>query len=447
MKNKVKKIYIQTIRTIEKNNKLNFLSLLVFIFLCLLLFNQQTHLIGDDFVYSYIYKTNEKIKSCKDIFESQYIHYYKWGGRAIVHSIAQALLYIQSNIIRSSLNSLAFVSLVYVMYKHIIREKKYDSKLLGILFFLTWLVLPVFAETSLWITGSANYLWGTLIILLFLLPYRLYKGNEHESMLKNLTYALLMFLGGVIAGWTNENTAAAMIIMILIFIFVNKKQKQTAIWMYAGLIGAIIGYLFMILAPGNAARASESPSLSPFLLTYRILTYTQRFILYLGLLNIGAIILYLIQKQYSTEKETSNSSLFIGIYGIATLISIYVMLLSPSFPARAWFGVISFNIICFGLVYNKLKAKIHLVFQIKNTLFIGFFILFLASFYDGYKDVSNINRIWIERENLIQEKKSKGENTITFKEYQAKTKFGLGDAYYALPEMSEYYDIEFILEK
>ena len=202
----------------------------------------------------------------------------------------------------------------------------------------------------------------------------------------------------------------------------------------------------MIAAPGNFARASEAPSLSFFLIIYRLLTYTQRLIMYLGALNLALIVCYFIYKKTESKEKISDFR-YIAVYFIGVFVSIYVMIASPSFPARAWFGTICFNIIAFGIMYRRLNNSDKLVKNIKTALFIGSIFIFAASYYDAYKDVSNINSIWKEREVIIAEKKKAGADSVTFKEYQAKTKFGLGDTYYALPYISKYYEIEFILEK
>lgn len=430
----------------RSKNILFFLLFIFLFFLTILFLNILTPLIGDDYVYSFIYQTNNKLSSFNDIIESQRLHYYKWGGRTIVHFIDQFLLYNYQPLKTDILNSLAYIAFILLVYSHIVAKKTFNTNLLVTVFCLMWFVQPVFAETTLWLTGSSNYLWGTLIILLFLMPYRIYK-NKKIATYKRIIYLIFMFLGGIIAGWTNENTAAAMIIMIIGYIYYYKtKRWNIPVWVYTGLIGAIIGYIVMITAPGNFVRASEAPSLSPFLIAYRLLTYTQRFILYLGLLNIGVIISYLIYRKTAVKKEIKNFS-YIFIYFIGVLVSIYIMLASPSFPARAWFGTITFNIIIFGIIYRQLDSNDEFVRNIKTAILLGSITIFAASYYDAFKDTAMINNIWKERAIIISEKKREGAPSVTFKEYQAKTKFGLGDTYYALPQISKYYEIEFILEK
>lgn len=427
-------------------NKIYFSLFIFFIFLTILTLNILTPLIGDDFVYSFVYQTNHKLSSLYDIIESQSLHYTKWGGRTIVHFIDQLILYNYNPLKADIINSIAYTVLIIVAYLHITAKKTFNVNLLVVIFCLMWFIQPVFAETTLWITGSCNYLFGTLIILLFLLPYRLYKNAQQNSYIQ-IALNIILMIAGVIAGWTNENTAAAMIVMIISFIYYYKSLKwNIPLWAYAGLTGAVIGYILMIAAPGNFVRASEAPSLSAFLIIYRLLNYTQRFIIYLGLLNLGIMVCYIIYKN-TLDQNKKQDFKYIIIYIIGVFISIYTMLASPSFPARAWFGTICFNIIAFGIMYQQLCYRDKLIKKIKTTVFIGSILIFAASYYDAFKDVSNISNIWKEREIIIAEKKKLGESSVTFREYQAKTKFGLGDTYYALPYISKYYEIEFILEK
>jgi hypothetical protein len=422
-----------------------FASILLFIFLVILILNIKTPITGDDYVYSFVYLTQDRINSINDIFESQYIHYFKWGGRSIVHIIAQALLWIKEPIIIDIINSIAFLGLITCMQYHIKGKKKKSCSLLFITFTLVWLLQPAFAETTLWITGSSNYLWGTLLILLYLLPYRLYKNNK-LPMSKTLIYALIMFAGGIIAGWTNENTAGAMIIVILLFILYYKSNKwQIPSWSYIGLLGTIIGYTLMIVAPGNFARA-EGTGINPFLIIHRISTHTQTFVNYLGILNLGVAILTILYTQFTNESKKQISSLLI-IYSIAVLVSIYIMIFSPGFPPRAWFGAIIFNIIIFGIILYNLNYNLIFIQKIKVCILLFCIIAFGFSFYDAYKDVNEIDKIWKSRMITLAQKKKEGAKSVTFKTYQVKTKFGLGDTPYALRYMSQYYDIDFQLEQ
>ena len=431
----------------EKNKTVqNFLFMLslLFVFFVIFLLNIKTSLTGDDYVYTFIHNTQTRISSFDDILESQYSHYYSWGGRSIVHTIAQLLLLIDDNLIIRLINSIAFVSFIVCIQYHIKGKRANSGSLILILFTLVWFLQPAFGETILWLTGSVNYLWGTLIILLFLLPYRLCE-NTATTNVKISIYSLIMLFGGVIAGWTNENTAAAMIVMILVWIFLNLRNKQhVPLWAYSGLIGSVIGYIIMISAPGNFVRA-EGTSISPFLISFRLLTYTQSFVNFLGLLNLTTVILLIISRSFPSKQKQKELPIFV-ISMLGVFVSIYVMIFSPGFPSRAWFGSITFNIIAFGVIFYNLNNSLLFIRRIKLSILAFCLLAFSFSFYDAYKDVSEIDAIWKDRIVTIKKEKEKGATSVTFKQYQAKTKFGLGDAPYAQKYMSQYYGIEFILD-
>ena len=46
----------------------------------LLLLNCLTPMVGDDYQYSFIFNRPERLESLADVFYSQYIHYFEWGG-------------------------------------------------------------------------------------------------------------------------------------------------------------------------------------------------------------------------------------------------------------------------------------------------------------------------------------------------------------------------------
>ncbi|MDU1905154.1 MAG: DUF6056 family protein [Dysgonomonas sp.] len=436
---------VQYLHQHKKTHNFLFLLCLVFIFGVIFFFNYKTPMIGDDYPYSFIFETSTRISSFADIVESQYLHYYGWGGRAVAHTIVQLLLLTNNSLLIDVVNSLAFVLFIFLLYLNIVGHKSGGIRLLIVVFTSIWILQPAFAETTLWITGSANYLWGTLIILAFLLPYRLYGGDVLLGNMKNVVFSIAMFVFGIIAGWTNENTAAGLIVMIVAYIiyYKYKKQKITP-YLYCGLIGAIIGYILMIAAPGNFVRA-EGTGFSPFVVIYRILMATRSLVYYVGALNLGIAILLILYLKF-TEANTRLVIPFVIIYYVGWFVSIYVMAGSPGFPARAWFGPITLNIVIFGILLFHQNYNLRFLSQIRNSIAVLCISFFLFTLYDALRDIVVIDRIWKERMVVLNQKKKEGAEKVIFKEYQAKTKFGLGDAAYAKKYMSNYYGIEFELE-
>ena len=103
-----------------------------------------------------------------------------------------------------------------------------------------WFFIPAYAETMLWMTGACNYLWVTVIVLLFLIPYRaLWDGKNVGEGLKKQGLQLFFFFPGIIAGWCNETISGGCILGAAIFMAEYKllQKKKLPAWTFAGLAG------------------------------------------------------------------------------------------------------------------------------------------------------------------------------------------------------------------
>lgn len=427
--------------------KLLWFASVAIIFGVIFVFNRMSLIHGDDYVYSFIYKTSERISSLEDVICSQITHYNTWGGRAVVHTLLQIILMLPSSVV-DLLNTAVFLLLIFCMYLHAKgRSKTHSLSLFWSLFLITWIAQPAFADTVLWVTGSLNYLWGTVIILLFLVPYRLHSGYT-KNPLKTILYAVGMFLLGIIAGWTSENVSIGMIgIVVMFFIYYRIQKWKIPVWGIAGFVGSIAGYAFMILAPGNFVRASEGgASVSGLKLVYNIFSATHDLFLFLGILILITVILYILCLKFA--KKGKKDSILLGVvYIIGALGAIYSMVVSPAFPARSWFGVICFAAIVFGIVYYKLKDSATFIRYIKLSIVLIGTLIFLFTLYDAYKDVSAVKVARMEQLTLINEAKQRGEVSVEIKPIIPKTKFGLMDGTYAEKFMSDYYGIDITYKK
>lgn len=231
----------------EKNQIIIFMFL---IFISILLLNIFTPLIADD--YGYSFGVNGRLHSFIDVIEKQIQHYFTWGGRSVAHTIAQTFL-LFPKILFSIANSCVYLLLIWLIYLNIkgINKKEYPIILL-LIHLCLWFVVPAFGQDCLWLIGSCNYLWTTTIILLFLYLFRTSKRND--NLFKSIGFLLL----GIIAGWTNENTAFGLIVATVGILLISKfeyKEKITK-WKISGLVGTIVGFVILIIAPGNYVRNS-----------------------------------------------------------------------------------------------------------------------------------------------------------------------------------------------
>lgn len=376
---------------------------------------------GYSFIYSEVNQYTVRVNSIFDIFVSQYNHYFGWGGRSVVHCIAQFLLFIDIRVAKL-LNSLAYICLFLMIYKIINKGKKPNAGLFILLNIIIWLIQPVFSIVILWLTGSANYLWGALLIILFIYPYYLFYLNKtsKDSALK----CVLFFLWGIISGWTNENSSLAMILLLVILMCYLKFQKvELPKWAIFGIIGASIGCAIMLLAPGNGVRASMISV--NFGLTEVSAFKLMKIRLY-NLYNAGALrisiftIIYgVFLVLYLKIGETKNKIdiLFASFaFFISGLIGFFVLYPVPYFPRDAWTGIHIFFFIAIGLLYVNIPFNNLLMKVCRSVVFLILIAAFTNHYINLYKEVDYFSLKSKERELFVEQEKAEGKEDIIIPE-------------------------------
>ncbi len=405
---------------------------LLTVFIITFLLNYLYPLYADDWVYLMKMPENTPVQNLMDILHTQYLHYFTTGGRIIVHIIAQIQLFIgvPYNDILNSIAYIIFILLIYFIATASLRLSRLNLSSILCVSLLLWLFIPTYGVTILNTTTSANYLWGTTIILCFIYPYTVYfrKIDSRDSIAKIIVF----FAAGFIAGWTNENMAVAMIFMILVILLMKKvRGEKITRWGISGLIGAVIGCVVMLAAPGNYVRyAVEEERLSemPRYLQsiYNILGgfYDNALIIFLLYCVVFVVYVYYIRKvshrNIKYDRNLQLSLLFIVTAGVAIL----AMIASPIFPTRAWFGIIAFIIVGFVILYANISISDNF-FRILNILFlVCMAVFFIKQYYAYYDDLRYIHRMTIERDIILQEKKKEDIKDIVFEEpILPKTKF------------------------
>lgn len=317
---------------------LSSLAFLLLVFVLISLIAYLVPIFANDYRYMLIEGTNLRAQTISDVFLSQYRHYFEWGGRTVNHVIAMLLLLLDK-LPRALIQGLAFVSLLVLMSIHATGSFKAKDFLKFTHLFLAcallWLCLRYFGEVIFSTVSSANYLYSTLILLLFLLPWRFYLANE--SAKKSLVFALLMFFFGIIAGWTNENTGFALnFILGLYFLYLLFIKRTFILWQFTSLVGSSVGFLLLVLSPGNKARMQfmEDNGFDYFAHLGIALE-----IFCLTLLCFHAIFLCLIFLSYKLKRldlldlidQRCKGAFLFATMGLSSLV---IMIFSPNFPAR-----------------------------------------------------------------------------------------------------------------
>ncbi|MFV0537723.1 MAG: DUF6056 family protein [Dysgonomonas sp.] len=408
-------------KTSDRKTRMLFITSVCSIFILVFILNKLYPLFADDWFYRFIYNDKDvRVSSLSDIFESQYNHYFVWGGRNIVHAIDQLLLMMDFSII-CVLNSLAFVAFIYVLYKIANKDNKINVFVFVLFSLLIWFSQPAFFETVIWKTGSVNYLWGGAIVFLFMYPYYIYyrTGKYSDNFFK---FVLFLFCG-VVAGWINENMTIGLISFIVLILYKSHSRKTTIPkWAIAGLVGVLIGSMFLLLAPGNYVRLEEAK------VTYGWHNITFLKALWIGVKNIfrylfhyimpllGIYVLLLcVYNRYpknteSIKRNVQSSMLFI----ITGFIALVGMVASLIFPERSLFGIIVLFLIPIGIIYANIDFAQGYFRYLNTGVMIIFLFLFVNGYYKATRDLYGVNAVFAERELYIEEQKNKGIDSVVF---------------------------------
>ena len=99
---------------------------------------------------------------------------------------------------------------------------------------------------------AGNYTFGLLLNLCWVLPYRLHATSPTSA---RWWWAPAMLALGALAGLSNEHTGLAFgfagVVAVVWFV---RRGDRLAAWMVAGLVGLAVGYVTLLLAPGQAYR-------------------------------------------------------------------------------------------------------------------------------------------------------------------------------------------------
>lgn len=335
--------------------------ILFIIFISMLSLNYLYPYISDDYTYMYKYDNFERIKNISDIFFSMKDHYFLWGGRVLAHSLASVFLLLPKNIFNIC-NSIMYTIFIYLIYLIGRRNNKDNYNYLFIIHLLIWFINISFGEVTLWLTGSCNYLWTSVIILLFL--YLFHKENKN---------VIIFSILGILAGMCNENFSLSIIFVCILFVIFNKNYRNKN--NYIGIIFLIIGYLFLFLAPGNFIRASAGVN--------NIITITQKILYLIKVFSLLIIFILLLSHVLYKKNKLKKDYL---IYILGSIMCILFLVVAPTFSLRATIGTLIYNLIIIIDILFSFK------FDLNKYIYLILGVIYLISYLYTLQDTYNLNK-------------------------------------------------------
>ena len=216
-----------------------------------------------------------------------------------------------------------------------------------------------------------------------------------------------MIIIGILAGWTNENTGGAMILLTMLFIAYYKlKNVKIPNWAFSGFVSSCIGFGLLVLAPGNNARKEYLVNKTINIIKNIGNVFGTSFTLMFGLTILLLVVLAFFLITNNNTQLISKSLTISFMYIFSALAGIIVLIVSPQIPARTWFGPIVFIIVAIGNIYSNISINSKSLNIILVACLIGFTIKFADSYSIAYKDiVKTYNSINTQISTINTEKK------------------------------------------
>lgn len=389
-------------------------------FLAIFRINYYTHIYHDEFVYSSIYGTTERIQNIGDILYSSKNLYLMHNGRLITHAVMMVFL-LGEKIIRDIINSCFFVLLIYLFTRFIKKnEKSYIYMIVTTILMLPmfWVTNPSFGETSIWFAGSMNYLWTTCFLIIYLMNINtIFHSENNISKKKAIGLCIFSFIISSLHEATGIIAISYTFFILAYLTIKNKKIDKTLLMI---LIMACIGFFSVIVSPGsNVRKMAEIQTMDhvPTIIE-KIDIIKDRFWETVKLnkimsLSIFGTIIYIAIKMITKFKETiKDKNKFEFIFYLISGGLVYAgMIVSPSFLPRVTFIPYMLFLIAFFKGLSLLKKD-----YIKTIIILVMIISFVKPAFESYKETNILvqiqNEAWEKRDEYIEKEIAKGNKDI-----------------------------------
>lgn len=408
------------------------------------IFNSITPMVADDYAYACIFNSGgQRVKSIANIIFSQYRHYFGANGRIVAHFLAQLFLLLGKPF-HTVLNSLAFLAFgLLISYHGCGAFSKIKPLPLVFVYFSLFLFTPDFGESFLWVTGSANYLYGPLLTLLFLIPYRktLAEGELPGATKRGLVgigstalAAIGMLLLGLLAGNVNENNGGLAVIVSYGFIIaVLIRHKKLVVWHFTSALGTSVGFLLVLLSPGSQTRLGEGGfmfSQLPLRIRNMSLDIMERFGVLLCILVFLISVLFV---YYKREKHLPLlqvlKRLFLPLaYVLLFGLSFYALAVPPWFAYRVWTTFMIFlliAILCAGTILEQELSFGAPSAKRASACMIAVILLCVAL--NNYPALKSVNSQSKSRERMIAQAIQEGKTELALPSISSSNRFSCFD--------------------
>lgn len=376
--------------------------------------NCRTGLYMDDYSYSLCwFGEGARVSSLSDIYRSMYGHYFGTNGRVLLHSVGMFML-MHSKIYFNIFNTLCFGTLGFAVYFLSFGTfRNFRSWFFFLEYLALYFLTPAFGQSFLWLIGSCNYHLGILIVCVYLVPWRaaLTRADKKLPLPLDIPAALLAFVFGVAAGWTNENLCVALVVIEIGFLILLG-VKRIRIWTIAGFIGSVAGTLFLLLAPATAVRAANRGGFGSLLEMFgRVPGVTLNLFQNLWPMMVFCLLMLIYSLSHSKKGQRKGFGIAL-VFLLGAGISVYAMCAAPMFPTRVWSGIIVCCLVTTGAVCSTIPDDTEIRQFFSGVLF-TLILLFCMHFPGTSKALEESYQSYLDRRSFITYQVSIGNKDLT----------------------------------
>lgn len=346
-------------------------------FIFILNLNRFSGYTGDDFLYHFVYTgawPSQNLREYHNLWDwisAVHTHMTIWNARMTSIIFEIFAMQIPKGLF-NIINSASYVLLGFLFNVLVSGKQAFLKPVrLAMTFLLMWFFIPGMGSTVLWVSGAANYLWPSLVIILFFLPFRF------DIAVSNNWVSLGLFILGLLTGLTNEVGGSTAVLLAFLFMIFNYRRwpSEHIFTQASGVFGAGIGFCIQLtLSSGSAETQNygKSAGLLQRLSDVFLGTIQHSGLLILAILLLGGL-LYLRRHQWTEKvKVIVTAGLIFFVSGLAGSAAIVA---SPITPARLWFAS---NVLLIAALLLLIEAWQELRLQQVKTavpLMIGVFVL------------------------------------------------------------------------
>ncbi len=387
-----------------------------FIFLIMLYCNMHTSLLTDDYAYMFDFTYSDtpelsehRISSILQIFPSMAAHRVHMNGRVVSHFLVQMFLFLPIWLFKF-LNPLVFVAEIYIIYRCSFDCTTGQNGIIRLLipcfvFCCIWLFQPSFGQVNLWLDGAVNYLWAAVFSLVFIKGYidLCRTGELCRGRAAKMFFVVFSFAAGAYC----ENSGGTIILfslgMILYVRFV--KRQKLSYNVYASFAAAVLGFVFLLMAPAELTKKLSVNDLSFSMLLSRLADLFSEISTFTPLIVSAAVLLLL-----ACLSDIDRDIIFIaGLIFLSAIAACGCLVLGPYIARRSLFLTVVLLILdCSILIVPLLQYHRKIIYA-----FILALLLFTPEpFFTGIVDIDRTYYETSQRDRILTNSANAGEKDV-----------------------------------